>query len=964
MKNKTNRKLRKILSIALCLALVMSYVPMTSLTAFAADDYAVVDTEAGTVTIDGTLGGKTTATKDEVNALVEQLKAYVDNGITTIIVPGTEHAMYESALGTIPAYAEALYLLTNLNKDIPYCGTIDLILPDATEIIDFSFDSVDALKSITLPKVTTVGDGAFYGCRYLEKMTFGSVITEVVEIKSGVFASLGIKSDNEACDLVLNCGQLNAEDKYKPNLESNVWYIGEWSGETEWKSITFGTHVSGADGACDCGAGVVAEVEYGDTATYYATLADALAVAQYRSGANVYALMDCNDDFTIPASVSFYGRDNSFGGNVTNKGDIREGTFNGEVTNEQFIHGGTFNGTVINHDTIVGGTFNGKVTNYDRIYDHFDDDRFSLGDDFTIENNGTISCDYHHWKDGVCRLCAYACTHADGTAANCTSGPICSVCGYEYGEALGHTIVEGSYADNSNGTHSFTCSVCGNVTEEHSGGTATCTTQAVCEACGASYGDVDLTKHDEYINGFCPLCDSYQPTTQNEDGYYEIGNAGQLYWFAEQVNAGNTGYNAILLNDIIVNENILVDGELNTDTDTVASFRQWTAIGNDTTQYIGTFDGQGYEIKGLYINSAEKQNLGLFGYLGAGAVVKNLGVVDGYFADTSINSSYGGGDSCYGGGIATYANKATISKCYNTCTIKTGGDVGGIVGRNYSSRIEYCYNAGNVICTAASNAPWYPAAGGIAGGNYSTATSYEIIYSCYNIGTISSGFYYIGSINGSLTGYPSQNCYYLSATDNGKGGKTAEQFASGEVAYLLQQGNTEQVWGQDNNQAGATPVFDATGLYKVVTVGETGNYSVANVGDTNGDGTVDVTDYQALVNMAVSEGHSQTETASYDDIIKYDLVSDGYIDVLDAQLMNLLINGYRTIDVYAVGDYNRNGKAFEEADIFAMAEAMKAPEDLETHEKYACDINGDGKVSYDDLNTLTSMFPLYFVGEA
>ena len=188
--------------------------------------------------IDGTLGGKTTATEEEVNALVEQLKAYVDNGITTIIVPGTEHAMYESALGTIPAYAEALYLLTDLNEDSPYCGTIDLILPDATEIIDYSFDSVDALKSITLPKVTTVGDGAFYGCQYLEKMTFGSVITEVVEIKSGVFASLGTKSDNEACDLVLNCGQLNAEDKYKPNLESNVWYIGEWSGETEWKSIT------------------------------------------------------------------------------------------------------------------------------------------------------------------------------------------------------------------------------------------------------------------------------------------------------------------------------------------------------------------------------------------------------------------------------------------------------------------------------------------------------------------------------------------------------------------------------------------------------------------------------------------------------------------------------------------------------------------------------------------------------
>ena len=121
--------------------------------------------------IDGTLGGKATATEDDITALVEQLKAYVDNRITTIIVPGTEYAMYGSALGTIPAYAEALYLLTNLNENSPYCGTIDLILQDATEIIDFSFDSADALKSITLPKVTTVGNGAFYGCLYLKKLT-------------------------------------------------------------------------------------------------------------------------------------------------------------------------------------------------------------------------------------------------------------------------------------------------------------------------------------------------------------------------------------------------------------------------------------------------------------------------------------------------------------------------------------------------------------------------------------------------------------------------------------------------------------------------------------------------------------------------------------------------------------------------------------------------------------------------
>ena len=183
-----------------------------------------------TPVIDGTLGGKDTAEESDITALVEQLKAYVDNGITTIIVPGTEYAMYKSNLGTIPAFAEALYLLTDLNEDSPYCGTIDLILPDATEIIDFSFDSADALKSITLPKVTTVGDGAFYGCYYLQTITFGSVVTAINHNTKAEFHWVGKKV--EGCDLVLNREQVNAEADYQPNIETRTWW------NTEWKSIT------------------------------------------------------------------------------------------------------------------------------------------------------------------------------------------------------------------------------------------------------------------------------------------------------------------------------------------------------------------------------------------------------------------------------------------------------------------------------------------------------------------------------------------------------------------------------------------------------------------------------------------------------------------------------------------------------------------------------------------------------
>ncbi len=192
--------------------------------------------------IDGTLGGKAEATEDDITALVEQLKEYVDNGITTIIVPGTEYAMYKSNLGTIPAFAEALYLLTDLNEDSPYCGTIDLILPDATEIIDFSFDSADALKSITLPKVTTVGDGAFYGCLYLQTITFGSVVTTINQ-KSVVFHWVG--KNVGGCDLVLNCGQAGENSPYIPDFTANTWY----DANNKFKSITL-TH-TGENSECD-----------------------------------------------------------------------------------------------------------------------------------------------------------------------------------------------------------------------------------------------------------------------------------------------------------------------------------------------------------------------------------------------------------------------------------------------------------------------------------------------------------------------------------------------------------------------------------------------------------------------------------------------------------------------------------------------------------------------------------------
>ena len=177
--------------------------------------------------IDGTWGGKTEAEESDITALMEQLKAYVGNGITTIIVTGETPAIIDMDYYTNTAIGEAIY---RLSKEESYDGKIDLILPDVTEIVDQEFDGAHALNSINLPKVTTVGDGAFYDCQYLEELTFGSVVTAINHNTRAEFYRVGGKV--EGCDLVLNREQVNAEADYQPNIETRTWW------NTEWKSIT------------------------------------------------------------------------------------------------------------------------------------------------------------------------------------------------------------------------------------------------------------------------------------------------------------------------------------------------------------------------------------------------------------------------------------------------------------------------------------------------------------------------------------------------------------------------------------------------------------------------------------------------------------------------------------------------------------------------------------------------------
>ncbi len=441
------------------------------------------------------------------------------------------------------------------------------------------------------------------------------------------------------------------------------------------------------------------------------------------------------------------------------------------------------------------------------------------------------------------------------------------------------------------------------------------------------------------VDGICTKCGAYKEPTQNEEGYYQIAEAGHLFWLAQKINDRTiTKFNAILTADIVIPDD-----------------KEWVPIWlPDGMENSSVFDGNGYSItlnqsNGLFrnFNYSVFRNVVLYGTVTAnttgsiGAVVGSAyrttiqNVIS--YVDVTNSGGNAGGLAGYFGGKHSGGMSSLISNCAVYADV-SGTNAGGFIGEAWNGTqyfdIANCTYMGDVTGTNAGAIVGYQ--------NTDTNTCvFTNIYWCEADGI---GFY--GKRD-------TANQIYTNTM-----AKTPEQFASGEVAYLL-----GSAWGQDSNAVGSLPILTYNELYKVVKVGETGNYSVANIGDTTDDGIVDINDYQSLVNEILSDSNEQIETANYDDLVRYDLDGGGYLDVIDASLMELMINGHKTVDVYAVGDYNKNGVAFEEADILAIAEALKNPETLATYKKYVCDVNADGKASYEDLNTLTSMFPLYFVGE-
>ena len=119
--------------------------------------------------------------------------------------------------------------------------------------------------------------------------------------------------------------------------------------------------------------------------------------------------------------------------------------------------------------------------------------------------------------------------------------------------------------------------------------------------------------HEHYnADGFCEACGAYQEP-KNWKGYYEIYNAGQLFWFAKQVNDSKISNNS--------NLKLMKDIE-------IPDGHDWTSIRDksNTWSFEGTIEGNYHVISGLRPAKDDTNKWGLVAKIKHGSV-QNIGLV-------------------------------------------------------------------------------------------------------------------------------------------------------------------------------------------------------------------------------------------------------------------------------------------------------------------------------------------------
>lgn len=387
------------------------------------------------------------------------------------------------------------------------------------------------------------------------------------------------------------------------------------------------------------------------------------------------------------------------------------------------------------------------------------------------------------FRDAECKTETSAANHRlaalrhtlEADDGDCMTAIKCSVCGdVVIAASAGHTP-----EDDGDCTTAAKCSACDTVITEAKSAhvpdddDGDCTTEIKCSECDVIV--VEQKSHvDENVDGACDNC-----TYEFDYIYEEASNTYYIFTAAGLYEWGNCYYSSsvVLMRDIVMPEELTYDldgdGENDSNWDPAPSFSN-------------TFDGNGYSISGVIINTPEKNNVAFFDLVAESGIVKDLSLVDisvmgglriaGLAGDnhgTIIGCSVSGSIYSYmndTAGIAGY-NRGTIIACHNSADVYSGnGGAGGIVGQLSSSggNIIGCYNTGKITSNGES-------IGGIVGSGYGGN-----IIACFAMGEVDGPYRY-----GALCGYEDAECYFIECYFIGEEGLDGIGYGSGEPVFRI-----------------------------------------------------------------------------------------------------------------------------------------------------------------------------------
>ncbi len=438
------------------------------------------------------------------------------------------------------------------------------------------------------------------------------------------------------------------------------------------------------------------------------------------------------------------------------------------------------------------------------------------------------------------------------------------------------------------------------------------------------YVYISVPSIHRYVNGICGHCGLYEAPSQNSGGCYELANAGNFFWFAALVNDDhehaefderNTEAFAVMTADIDLEKRTF---------NNIGKFS--TSIYSNVDEiFTGSFNGQGHTLSNFYTNGAYNQR-GVFGNI-CDAEIGNLTVtgeidatkfeLDSYatllgFICTASSCNIHDITSCIdicstssatkqmAGGIAASANsKVSITRCVNLGGITLGGFnsmASGIIADVWgNAEVKDCANFGAITCEE----------GDAAGILTCTEGSNNKINNCFNSGILTGDIESRASaITLSRADYCSiQNCYRLDGTAPEQiypeevTVKTSEEFASGEVGFLLNNGVTDgtQAWYQniDNNAEPDQYPLPRSAHGTVYRLGSSSYFSNNPeflLGDVNLDGVVDVRDITAIQRY-ISEYNELTVKQ----FAAADVDNSGNVTVSDATLLQMYLAEYNVV---------------------------------------------------------------------